>query len=148
MPLGELDDIVKAHFGVRLEVNKDDEWGAIDSKTLRGTTSADDSALFALARLTLIMIERQTVKTAQRKTSLEISYYVSNQEVSLEHSNVQSELFTAIRRHWGVESENWIREQRQRQNQMCRPSSRYGMLTDIRGEAFPQGESQELASCA
>lgn len=56
------------------------------------------------------MIERQTVKTAQRKASSEVSYYVSNQEVSLEQPNIQNELFTAIRRHWGVESENWIRD--------------------------------------
>jgi hypothetical protein len=42
VPLDELNDIVEAHFGVRLEVNDDDEWAAIDSKTLRGTTSADD----------------------------------------------------------------------------------------------------------
>lgn len=234
VPLGELNDIVEAHFGVRLEVNKDDEWVAIDSKTLRGTTSADDKqgertllavthtkrdilaqrpmsgpktseitaardllretgleqgkvtldalhmnptttaqinlaggiyiiqvkdnqeelrkqcerlaaedvslditttvekghgrhetrkgAFFDMEKIefaerwsdsgiqTLIMIERQTVKTAQRKASSEVSYYVSNQEVSLEQPNIQSELFTAIRRHWGVESENWIRD--------------------------------------
>jgi predicted transposase YbfD/YdcC len=234
VPLGELNDIVEVHFGVRLEVNKDDEWVAIDSKTLRGTTSADDKqgertllavthtkrdilaqrpmsgpktseitaarellretglekgkvtldalhmnptttaqinlaggiyiiqvkdnqeelrkqcerlaaedvsldiittvekghgrhetrkgAFFGMEKIefaerwsdsgirTLIMIERQTVKTAQRKVSSEISYYVSNQEVSLKQPNVQSELFTAIRRHWSVESENWIRD--------------------------------------
>jgi predicted transposase YbfD/YdcC len=234
VPLGELNHIVEAHFGVRLEVNKDDEWVAIDSKTLRGTTSADDKqgertllavthtkrdilaqrpmsgpktseitaarellretgleqgkvtldalhmnptttaqinlaggiyiiqvkdnqeelrkqcerlatedvslditttvekghgrhetrkgAFFDMEKIefaerwsdsgiqTLIMIERQTVKTAQRKASSEVSYYVSNQEVSLEQPNIQSELFTAIRRHWGVESENWIRD--------------------------------------
>jgi len=39
-------------------------------------------------------------------------------------------------------------QRRQRQNQVCRPGSRYGILTDIRGEAFPQGESQELPGCA
>ena len=234
VPLDELNDMVEAHFGVRLEVNDDDEWTAIDSKTLRGTTSADDKqgertllavthtqrdilaqrpmsgpktseitaarqllretglekgkvtldalhmnptttaqinlaggiyiiqvkdnqkelreqcerlaaekaplevittvekghgrhetrqgAFFDLEKIafperwsgsgfrTLIVMERQTVKTAQRKVSSEVSYYVSNQEVSLEQSNVQSELFTAIRRHWGVESENWIRD--------------------------------------
>ena len=235
VPLDELNDIVEAHFGVRLEVNDDDEWVAIDSKTLRGTTSADDKqgertllavthttrdilaqrpmsgpktseitaarellretgvekgkvtldalhmnptttaqinlagglyiiqvkdnqeelrkqcerlaaedapldviatverghgrhetrkgAFFDLEKIefperwsdsglrTLIVMERQTVKTAQRKVSSEVSYYVSNQKVSPEQqSNVQSELFTAIRRHWGVESENWIRD--------------------------------------
>jgi hypothetical protein len=42
VPLGELNGIVEAHFGVRLEMNENDEWVAIDSKTLRGTTNADD----------------------------------------------------------------------------------------------------------
>ena len=59
---------------------------------------------------TLIVMERQTVKTAQRKVSSEVSYYVSNQGINPEQTNVQSDLFTAIRRHWGVESENWIRD--------------------------------------
>ncbi len=234
VPLGELNEIIETHFGVRLEVNQDDEWVAIDGKTLRGTTRADDKqgertllavthtkrdilaqrpmsgpktseitaarellretglekgkvtldalhmnptttaqinlaggiyiiqvkdnqeelrkqckrlaaedvsldtittvekghgrhetrkgVFFDMEKIkfaerwsdsgirTLIMIERQTVKTAQRKVSSEISYYVSNQEVNLEQPNVRSELFTAIRRHWGVESENWIRD--------------------------------------
>jgi predicted transposase YbfD/YdcC len=234
VPLDELNDIVEAHFGVRLEVNDNDEWVAIDSKTLRGTTSADDKqgertllavthtqrdilaqrpmsgpktseitaarellretgldkgkvtldalhmnptttaqinlaggiyiiqvkdnqeelrkqcarlaaedvplevittvekghgrhetrkgAFFDLEKIefperwsesglrTLIVMERQTVKTTQQKVSSEVSYYVSNQEISPEQSNVQSELFTAIRRHWGVESENWVRD--------------------------------------
>ena len=35
VPLDELNDIVEAHFGVRLEMNQADEWTAIDSKTLR-----------------------------------------------------------------------------------------------------------------
>ena len=38
--LDELNDIVEVHFGVRLEVNDQDEWSAIDGKTLRGTTNA------------------------------------------------------------------------------------------------------------
>lgn len=234
VPLGALNDMVEAHFGVRLEVNEDDEWVAIDSKTLRGTTSADDKqgertllavthtkrdilaqrpmsgpksseitaarellretglekgkvtldalhmnpittaqinlaggryiiqvkdnqaelrqqceqraaedvplgsissveqghgrqetrkgTFLAMEKIefaerwsdsgirTLIMIERQTVETAQRKVSSEVSYYVSNQKVGPEQSSLQRELFTAIRRHWGVESENWIRD--------------------------------------
>jgi len=235
VPLDELNDIVEGHFGVRLAVNDDDEWVAIDSKTLRGTTSADDKqgqrtllavthakrdilaqramsgpktseitaarqllretglesskvtldalhmnptttaqihqaggryitqvkdnqealrkqceqmaaegaalevivtvekghgrhetrqgAFFDLEKVelaerwsdsglrTLIVMTRQTIKTAQQKVSSEVSYYVSNQEANLEPPfNVRRELFTAIRRHWGVESENWIRD--------------------------------------
>ena len=35
---------------------------------------------------------------------------MSNQKASPEQPNVQNELFTAIRRHWSVESDNWIRD--------------------------------------
>jgi predicted transposase YbfD/YdcC len=59
---------------------------------------------------TLVMMKRRTITTAQQKVSSEVSYYVSNQPLSPEQFDVQSELFTAIRRHWGVESENWIRD--------------------------------------
>jgi predicted transposase YbfD/YdcC len=234
VPLDELNDIVEAHFGVRLAVNAQDEWTAIDSKTLRGTTSARDKqgertllavahhkrnilaqrpmsgpksseitaardllretglekgkvtldalhmnptttaqinlaggtyiiqvkdnqetlreqcarlaaedvplgvitttekghgrhetrngAFFDLDKIAfperwsesglriLVVMKRQTIITAQQKASSEVSYYVSNQQLSPEQFDVQSELFTAIRRHWGVESENWIRD--------------------------------------
>jgi predicted transposase YbfD/YdcC len=234
VPLDELNDIVEAHFGVRLAVNEQDEWTAIDSKTLRGTTSAADKqgertllavthtqrdilaqrpmsgpksseitaarellretglekgkitldalhmnptttaqinlaggtyiiqvkdnqaelrtqceqlaaedvrlgviattetghgrhetrhgTFFDLEKIqfperwsdsglqTLVVMERRTIKTAQQKVSSEVSYYLSNQKISPEQFNLQVELFTAIRRHWGVESENWIRD--------------------------------------
>ena len=234
VPLDELNDIVEAHFGMRLAINAQDEWTAIDSKTLRGTTSANDKqgertllaiahtkrdilaqrpmsgpksseitaarellretglekgkitldalhmnptttaqinlaggayiiqvkdnqeklreqcerlaaedvplgvitttekghgrhetrngAFFDLEKIefserwsesglrTLVVMKRQTIITAQQKASSEVSYYMSNQQVSPEQFDVQSELFTAIRRHWGVESENWIRD--------------------------------------
>jgi predicted transposase YbfD/YdcC len=232
--LDELNDLVEAHFGVRLAVNAQDEWTAIDSKTLRGTTNARDKqgertllavahrkrnilaqrpmsgpkcseitaardllretglekgkvtldalhmnptttaqinlaggtyiiqvkdnqetlraqcarlaaedvplgvitttekghgrhetrngTFFDLEKIafperwsesglrTLVVMKRQTIITAQHKASSEVSYYVSNRPLSPEQFDVQSELFTAIRRHWGVESENWIRD--------------------------------------
>ena len=234
VPLDELNDIVEVHFSMRLAINAQDEWTAIDSKTLRGTTSANDKqgertllaiahtkrdilaqrpmsgpksseitaarellretglekgkitldalhmnptttaqinlaggayiiqvkdnqeklreqcerlaaedvplgvitttekghgrhetrngAFFDLEKIefserwsesglrTLVVMKRQTIITAQQKASSEVSYYMSNQQVSPEQFDVQSELFTAIRRHWGVESENWIRD--------------------------------------
>jgi len=234
VPLDELNDVVEAHFGVRLVINDQDEWTAIDSKTLRGTTGADDKqgertllavthtkrdilaqrpmsgpksseitaarellretglekrkvtldalhmnptttaqinlaggtyiiqvkdnqeglrkqcerlaaeeeslgvilttekghgrhetrkgTFFDLEKIgfperwsdsefhTLVVMERQAIKTAQQKVSSEVSYYVSNQKASPEQPNVQNELFTAIRRHWSVESDNWIRD--------------------------------------
>lgn len=234
VPLDELNAVVEAHFGVRLVINDQDEWTAIDSKTLRGTTSANDKqgertllavthternilaqrpmsgpksseitaardllretglekskvtldalhmnptttaqinlaggtyiiqvkenqkelreqcerlattaeslgvistaeqghgrnetrkgTFFDLEKIelperwsdsglrTLIVMERQTIETASQKASSEVSYYVSNQDVSSEQSDIQNELFTAVRRHWSVESENWIRD--------------------------------------
>jgi predicted transposase YbfD/YdcC len=234
VPLDALNDIVEAHFGVRLEVKNNDEWVAIDSKTLRGTTSAKDKqgertllavthnrrnilaqrpmsgvksseitavrellretglekekvtldalhmnpittaqinraggvyliqvkdnqeglrqqcqqmaaeddplsvmatvgkghgrlerrkgAVFDLEKVklperwsesglrTLLVVERQTVQMARQKASSEVSYYVSNQKVSPEQPNIPGELFTAIRQHWSVESDNWIRD--------------------------------------
>ena len=234
VPLDELNDIVEVHFSMRLAINAQDEWTAIDSKTLRGTTSAHDKqgertllavahtkrdmlaqrpmsgpksseitaarellretglekgkitldalhmnptttaqinlaggayiiqvkdnqeklreqcarlaaedvplgvitatekghgrhetrngAFFDLEKIEfperwsesglriLVVMKRQTIITAQQKASSEVSYYMSNQQVSPEQFDVQSELFTAIRRHWGVESENWIRD--------------------------------------
>lgn len=232
--LDELNDIVEAHFGVRLEVDDQDEWTAIDGKTLRGTTNAKNKQgertllatthaernilaqrpmsgpksseitaarellretglekkkvtldalhlnptttaqinlaggiyiiqakdnqeelkkqfehLFASEKplgvistteqghgryevrqgtfivlgevdfddrwtdsgfQTLIVMKRQTIRTVQQKVSVETSYYVSNQRVDQAQHSEQSSLFNAIRRHWGVESDNWIRD--------------------------------------
>ena len=232
--LDELNDIVEAHFGVRLEVDDRGEWVAIDGKTLRGTTNAEDkqgertllavthtdrsilaqrpmsgpksSEITAARELlretgleeakvtldalhlnptttaqinlaggiyviqvkdnqeelrkqcerlaaskkslgvistterrhgryearqgtfialeevdfderwadsgfqTLVVMERQTIRKVQQKVSVETSYYVSNQKVDEERHSEQSSLFGAIRRHWGVESDNWIRD--------------------------------------
>jgi len=232
--LNELNDIVEAHFGVRLEVDDRDEWVAIDGKTLRGTTNAKNKqgertllavthaerdilaqrpmsgpksseitaarellretglerakvtldalhlnptttaqinlangiyiiqvkdnqeelrkqfeqlsasakplgiistteqghgryearrgTFIALGEVdfddrwadsgfqTLIVLERQTIRTTQQTVSTETSYYVSNQKVDRVQHSEPSSLFDAIRRHWGVESDNWIRD--------------------------------------
>jgi len=59
---------------------------------------------------TLIVMERYTIKIARQKVSSETSYYVSNQKVDQVQHSEQSSLFNAVRRHWGVESDNWIRD--------------------------------------
>ena len=60
---------------------------------------------------TLIVVERETFEIAKQKTSFETSSYVSN---SVLESDVikplAEELTQAIRCHWGVESNNWIRD--------------------------------------
>jgi predicted transposase YbfD/YdcC len=60
---------------------------------------------------TLIVVERETFESTKQKTSFDTSYYVSN---AVLESNVikplAEELTQAIRFHWGVESNNWIRD--------------------------------------
>ena len=60
---------------------------------------------------TLIVVERETVAIAKQKTSYETSYYVSNAMLDSDLIKpLAEELTQAIRRHWGVESNNWIRD--------------------------------------
>ena len=59
----------------------------------------------------LMVVERETFEVSKQKTTLDTSYYVSN--ATLEPSTAKplaEELAQAIRRHWGVESNNWIRD--------------------------------------
>lgn len=59
---------------------------------------------------TLIVMERQTIRTVRQKVSVETSYYVSNQKIYEAQHSERNSLFNAIRQHWGVESDNWIRD--------------------------------------
>ena len=66
----------------------------------------DDSGLSAL-----MVVERETFEAATQKTSFETSYYVSNQVPEpATAKSLAGELARAIRGHWGVESNNWIRD--------------------------------------
>ena len=54
---------------------------------------------------------RQTISTADAaKISLDISLYLSNHALSGAAHVQPASLAQAIRRHWGVESVNWIRD--------------------------------------
>ena len=57
---------------------------------------------------TLIVMERKTKK--KQKTTQETSFYLSNQKVPEEQPSQGRELFDAIRGHWRVESDNWVRD--------------------------------------
>jgi predicted transposase YbfD/YdcC len=60
---------------------------------------------------TLIVVERETFERATQKTSFETSYYVSNAVLEADVTGpLIEELTQAIRCHWGVESNNWIRD--------------------------------------
>ena len=56
----------------------------------------------------VVTVTRENFKLKTGKISKETSYYVSNRKVNQEQQ--QAELHTAIRNHWSVESENWIRD--------------------------------------
>jgi predicted transposase YbfD/YdcC len=59
---------------------------------------------------TLVVMKRQTVEVKTQKRSAETSYYVSNLPVTQEQRSAQEDLFNAIRGHWSVEADNYIRD--------------------------------------
>lgn len=60
---------------------------------------------------TLVVVMRQTATGSDgTKISLELSYYLSNWPLSGDNAISPDALARAVRRHWGVESVNWIRD--------------------------------------
>ena len=59
---------------------------------------------------TLIVMSRRTTEIATQKSSAEVSFYCSNVSVEPGDEQLPKELFTAIREHWGVEADNYIRD--------------------------------------
>ena len=57
---------------------------------------------------TLVVIKRKTLTLKTKKSSEETSYYVSNELIYKNNNKIPDELIRAIRKHWGVESNNWI----------------------------------------
>jgi predicted transposase YbfD/YdcC len=58
----------------------------------------------------LIVMARRTTDLATQKRSAEVSFYCSNVSVDPADEATQQELFQAIRGHWGVEADNYIRD--------------------------------------
>lgn len=88
-----------------------------------GRVTTRRAQLFSLASLALdsrwdgsglsalLVVERETVEVPTQKTRFDTSYYVSN--TVPEHAKagpLAGELAQAVRGHWGVESNNWIRD--------------------------------------
>lgn len=84
--------------------------------TIREGQCFDISGLNLVARWsdsgirTLVVMKRQTLTLAKQKTTYETAYYLSNQELVSEPQGQAQELTGAIREHWHVESDNWIRD--------------------------------------
>lgn len=107
------------------ELNKDFSAFAetIEHEKAHGRVTTRCARLFSLESLTLdsrwknsnlsmlIVVERETFEVSKQKTTFETSYYVSNLMLGTSAANsLVQELAQAIRQHWGVESNNWIRD--------------------------------------
>jgi len=55
---------------------------------------------------TLIVLNRETFDTGKQHTTADVSYYISNRPV--DNVMIGKELADTVRKHWGVESNNWI----------------------------------------
>ena len=59
---------------------------------------------------TLVVMPRHTLTLATQKTTCEIAYYISNQALNTDPHAQAMALTGAMRQHWHVESDNWIRD--------------------------------------
>ena len=57
---------------------------------------------------TMIAVTRHTLDIKKDKSSDETSYYISNRAISEKKPEAAEDLAGAVRKHWGVESNNWI----------------------------------------
>jgi predicted transposase YbfD/YdcC len=85
-----------------------------------GRVEVRHATFFSLASLALpprwqhsvlnavVRVDRATTHLLTTKQTQAVAYYVTNQDVST--GTVQTELFTAIRQHWGCEADNWLRD--------------------------------------
>ena len=56
---------------------------------------------------TLIVVQREATQCKTGKVSQETSYYLTNADIA---EVPPEELFGAIRQHWGIEADNWVRD--------------------------------------
>jgi len=86
---------------------------------------------------TLVTLERQTYTPATGKTSWERAYYISNRALGKTPKAPLQELTGAIRQHWHVESDNWIRDVTFNEDHVKTASSNQGQIMGcLRGLAI------------
>ncbi len=82
-------------------------------------------------------IERQTDTPATGKTSSETAYYITNRTLGSTPKANLKELCGAVRQHWHVESENWIRDVTFNEDQIKTTSANQGQIMGgLRGLAI------------
>jgi len=59
---------------------------------------------------TLVVIQRESLEVKTQKMSQKTAYYINNKPILPTETVSAKELVRAVRSHWGVESENWIRD--------------------------------------
>ena len=57
---------------------------------------------------TLVVLERDTMEMTTKKETHETSYYICNKSINSSALHTSSALISAVRNHWGVESNNWV----------------------------------------
>jgi predicted transposase YbfD/YdcC len=100
MPWGRHEECEKGHG--RLTIR---EGQCFDMRAVRLAPRWSDSGIH-----TLVVMKRHTVTCTTQKTTSEAAYYISNQALSSDSQAQALELTGAIRQHWHVESDNWIRD--------------------------------------
>ena len=95
----------------------------IDHDKAHGRITTRHARIFSMATMllaprweksglsTCIVMERETFDMTKKTTTSDTSYYVSSQVIRATQPQQDAEELTqAIRNHWGVESNNWIRD--------------------------------------
>ncbi len=100
VPLGRHEECDKGHGRLTTRVGQ-----CFDMRAVSVAPRWRDSGLH-----TLVVMTRHTITLVTQKTTEETAYYLSNQAPSSDPQAQALELTGAIRQHWHVESDNWIRD--------------------------------------
>ena len=76
----------------------------------------------------LVILTRQTTDMSTDKVTTEVSCYLSNQTCATNPQAVAEELATAIGQHWGVESDNWMRDVTWQEDQVKTKNGNQGQV--------------------
>ena len=79
----------------------------------------------------LTVVKRETFEASTKKKTVETSYYVSNLEIDQNYAQqTVDEKARAIRGHWGVEADNYIRDKTFNEDHV---KTKYGNQAQIMG---------------
>ncbi|WP_293932100.1 ISAs1 family transposase [Iodobacter sp.] len=79
----------------------------------------------------LIVIKRETYQMSTKKSTVETSYYISNQAVIFGTTVQSKDLIQAVQRHWAIESNNWIRDVTFSEDQIKVKSGNQGQIMGL-----------------